>query len=102
MEQSWHELQIKFTNSLYFEKVLEAVKARYNESSWMEVNRKQLEATVTTSTGVTVNLRFLLDTITLIVTDAGKNTWVMNDYQNICKNIVINGKKYKINVRILS
>ena len=47
---------------------------------------------MTTSTGADVGLKFLLEISTLIVKEAGKNAWVMNDYQNICKNIVINGK----------
>lgn len=92
VEQSWSELFIKFSLAEYFDKVLEAAQSRYNDASWTEPARKQIECCASTSTGTAVKLRFILEANTLIVTDNGNNAWVMNDYQNICKNITITGQ----------
>ena len=91
MEKSWDQMHIKFHNREYFSLFTEAVYCRYQDVSWKET-QGQVEGSLSTSSGDPVTLRILTAPRIVIVTSDGNVGWIMNDFQNICKNLIISGK----------
>ncbi|KAI0212338.1 hypothetical protein LSAT2_002739 [Lamellibrachia satsuma] len=88
VEQSWDQMVVKFHNTEFYEKFWEAIMMRYKTLSWRH-QQNQLEGVVQCSAGTAVGLRMLTESRVLIVTKSGNNSWVMNDFQNICKNLSV-------------
>ena len=86
---------VKFHNTEFYEKFLEAMKLRYKSLSWKH-RQRELQGIVYCSTGVPVGLRMLTESRVLIVTMAGNSSWVMNDFQNICKNLSVSGNAFSL------
>ena len=91
VEQSWDQIIVKFNNTEFYSTFRDALLRRYRDLEWKN-HKTEKEAEVITSTGSRVNLRMLIDSRVLIVEKTGNFAWVMNDFQNICKNLVIHGK----------
>ena len=83
---------IKFHNREFYERFTDALLSRYKNLKWKDP-RKEKTGEVTSNKGQEVGLRLLEDARSLIVTLDGNSSWVMNDFQNICKNVRITGTK---------
>ena len=91
VEQSWDQVMIKFHNREFYERFTDALLSRYKNLKWKDPRREKT-GEVTSNKGQEVGLRLLEDARSLIVTLGGNSSWVMNDFQNICKNVRITGE----------
>ena len=61
---------------------------RYPDVTWRHnVKMREKEVRVTSTSGDPVTLRLLAESRTLVVSDKGNSCWVLNDFQNMCKNL---------------
>ena len=74
-----------------FPEISSCLTFRYQDVTWKDMSRDK-EGHFKSSSGDAVSMRILNDPRILIVSKAGNVYWVMNDFQNICKNLSDQGK----------
>jgi len=94
VEQSWEQITIKFYNRDYFREFIESLMARYPALRVWNDPRRQPEGCVTSCSGLKVRLSLSTESRSLTVDDLGASSWVMGDFQTICKNISITGSLF--------
>ncbi len=61
---------------------------RYPDVAWRHnVKMREKEVNVMSTSCDPVTLRLLAESRTMVVSDTGNMSWVLNDFQNICKNL---------------
>lgn len=91
VEQSWDQITVKFYNRDYFSKFVESLMSRYPALRVWNDPRRQPEGCVTSCSGLQVRLSLCTESRSLTVDDLGASSWVMGDFQTICKNISVTG-----------
>jgi hypothetical protein len=91
VEQSWDEVTVKFYNRDFYENFRESLLRKYKHLNWRDARFVQ-EGHVTNALGEEVGLKMDDDARQLRVTKIGNTSWVMNDFQNVCKNVCVSGK----------
>ena len=91
VEQSWDQITVKFYNRDYFSKFVESLMGRYPALRVWNDPRRQPEGSVTSCSGLQVRLSLCPESRSLSVDDLGASSWVMGDFQTICKNISVTG-----------
>ncbi|ELT87717.1 hypothetical protein CAPTEDRAFT_228956, partial [Capitella teleta] len=88
VEQSWDQVTVKFYNREFYECFRDSLLRKYKDLKWRDARYAQ-EGDVTNALGEDVGLRMDDDTRLLRVTKTGNTSWVMNDFQNVCKGISV-------------
>ena len=91
VEQSWDQITVKFYNRDYFSKFIESLMSRYTALKVWNDPRRRPEGCVTSCSGLRVRLSLSRESRSLSVNDLGASSWVMGDFQTICKNISVTG-----------
>ena len=82
---------VKFHNRDFYKSFREVLLRKYKSLSWKDP-RKEQDGCVTNAMGQEVGLRMLDELRALCVTREGNTSWVMNDFQNVCKNVIVSGE----------
>ena len=81
---------VKFYNREFYDNFRDALLRKYKNLAWKDP-RKEQEGTVISTKGQEVGLQMQDELRLLIITKEGNTNWVMNDFQNVCKNVKISG-----------
>jgi len=91
VEQSWDQITVKFYNRDYFREFVESLMTRYTALRVWNDPRRLPVGSVTSCSGLQVRLSLSRESRSLTVNDVGASSWVMGDFQTICKNISVTG-----------